>query len=183
MPQPITPAVLTAAQAGDGAAFRAIYQELSPAVLGYLTSKGVRDPEAVTSEVFLSFLPRLLTVTGGPAGLRTLVFSIAHARMVDDQRRRTRYPDSTEYDAATDGRVSPSAESEAIRGLDTDDVIGMLRGLPDEQREVLLLRVVADLSVDQVAEIVGKSPGAVKQLQRRGLVALRGRLAVQDVRV
>jgi RNA polymerase sigma-70 factor (ECF subfamily) len=46
---------------------------------------------------------------------------------------------------------------------------------------VLILRVVADLSIDQIAEVMGRSSGAVKQLQRRGLIAVRQALAERRV--
>jgi RNA polymerase sigma-70 factor (ECF subfamily) len=55
----------------------------------------------------------------------------------------------------------------------TASIVAVLNQLPAAQREVVLLRVMADLSIEQVAQIVEKSPGAVKQLQRRGLLALR----------
>jgi RNA polymerase sigma-70 factor (ECF subfamily) len=60
-------------------------------------------------------------------------------------------------------------------------VRAVLDVLPDDQREVLTLRVVADLSIDQIAEIMGRSAGAVKQLQRRGMVAIRQALAERRV--
>jgi RNA polymerase sigma-70 factor (ECF subfamily) len=53
----------------------------------------------------------------------------------------------------------------------------MLDALPPDQRDVLTLRIVADLPIDQVALILGKRPDAVKQLQRRGLERLRKNLA------
>ena len=173
MAQPITGEVLAAAQAGDAAAFRIVYCELSPVVLGYLTARGASDPEALTSDVFLAVLPRLQELTGGVAGLRTFVMSVAHARMVDDARRRSRRPPLSDYDPATDPRVAPSAEQQAIESIGSAGIVTMLRELPADQREVLALRVVADLSVEDVARIMGRSPGAVKQLQRRGLIGLR----------
>ena len=51
-----------------------------------------------------------------------------------------------------------------------------MRRLPDDQRSVLLLRVLADLTVEQVAAVMGRSVGSVKALQRRGLRTLRDRL-------
>jgi RNA polymerase sigma factor (sigma-70 family) len=181
VPSPISDDVLSAAQAGDGSAFRIIYAELAPAVQGYLTARGVPDPEAVTSDVFVALLPRLASISNGAAGLRTLTFSIAHARMVDDVRRRARQPELSEYDPAEDPRTAHSAEHHAGEALATARVLTLLRELSEEQREVLILRIVADLSVEQVAAIVGKSSGAVKQLQRRGLLVLRQRLADRDV--
>jgi len=166
---------------GDADAFAAIYRELAPKVVGYLRARGVDDPDGLTSEVFLTVLPRLPKLAGGVAGLRTFVFSVAHARFVDDVRRRQREPQLTEYDAALDERVETSAEVGAIESLDTLNVLRLLEFLNAEQRAVLALRVVADLTLEQVAEVMGKSSGAVKQLQRRGLIRLKELVKTPDV--
>ena len=164
---------LTSAAGGDPAAMRAIYDTLAPMVFGYLRARGAQEAEDLTSEVFLAVLPRLTTVTGGGAGLRTLVFSVAHARLVDELRRRSRREPSAAYDPQLDPRLSPSAEESALDSLGDQRVHTLLSGLVPDQRDVLLLRVVADLTVEQVAVALSKTPGAVKQLQRRGLEALR----------
>lgn len=177
----ITDDVVRAAAGGSARAIELIYAQLSPAVLGYLTWHRVGDPEAVTSDVFLALLPQLHRVTGGPAGLRTLVFSIAHARMVDECRRVSRRPAPVEHDPACDARHAPSAETVALDALAADRVRALLSALTADQREVLVLRLIGDLTVEQVALVVGRSAGAVKQLQRRGLVTLREILAGQDV--
>jgi RNA polymerase sigma factor (sigma-70 family) len=177
----ITDEVVAAAQQGDVRAFRVVYDNLAGAVLGYLRAKGVADPEAVTSDVFLTVWPKLGAVTGGAAGLRKLVFAIAHARMVDEYRARSRRPMAAEYEPETDTRTVASAEEDAQIALGTARVIETLAILPDEQREVLTLRIVADLPLDHVAEIVGKSVGAVKQLQRRALITIRQ--AIEERRV
>lgn len=169
----LTDDVVHAACAGDSAALRLLYDALAGQVCGYLRARGVADPEDVTSEVFLDVLPRLPQLTGGASGLRKLVFSIAHARLVDDHRARARRPTLVMYDARSDTRSVESAEATAETSLGTDHVERVLDLLPDDQREVLLLRVVADLSLEQVADIIGRSVGAVKQLQRRGLITVR----------
>lgn len=173
--------VLAAAAEGRAWALRALYDELAPRVHGYLLARGAAEPEDLTSEVFLAVFPRLSTVTGGRAGLRTLAFSVAHARLVDDLRRRSRQPALAELVPGQDPRVSPSAEDEALDALGVRHALDLLTRLPDAQREVLALRHVADLSIDQVAEVLGRSPGAVKQLQRRGLLALKELLAREGV--
>jgi RNA polymerase sigma factor (sigma-70 family) len=178
---PVTDDVVSAAQAGDATAFTAIYREFAPAVNGYLRAKGVQDPEAVTNDVFLAILPRLAGLTGGSGGLRTFVFSVAHARVVDEARRRQRQPVTTEYHVADDFRSVGSAETTALDSLSTERVLTLLDSLSAEQRDVLTLRVVADLTVEEVAAVIGRSAGAVKQLQRRALIALRQRLAAHDV--
>ena len=60
-----------------------------------------------------------------------------------------------------------------LSGADAHTLDAMLGLLNADQRSVITLRVLGDLSVEQTAEILGKSAGAVKQLQRRGLLALR----------
>ena len=173
--------VLPAAQAGQPWALRVLYDELAPRVHGYLRSRGAAEAEDLTSEVFLAVFPRLGTVTGGAAGLRTLVFSVAHARLVDELRRRSRREPAVEFDAHRHDSVAPSSEDEALASIATDEVRALLARLPDDQRNVLLLRVVADLSLEQVAQAIGRTPGAVKQLQRRGLLTLR--LQISEGRV
>ncbi|HET6878516.1 MAG TPA: sigma-70 family RNA polymerase sigma factor [Jatrophihabitans sp.] len=177
----VSDAVVDAARSGDREAMRAIYEALAPAVLGYLRAKGVADPEAVTGDVFVALLGRLDRVTGGASGLRKLTFSIAHARMVDEHRRRARTPVAISYDADQDRRTVDSAEDEATASLAAARVRGVLALLPDDQREVLTLRVVADLSIEQVADVMGRSQGAVKQLQRRAMIAVRRIIAEREV--
>jgi RNA polymerase sigma-70 factor, ECF subfamily len=172
--------VLVAAQGGDGAAFAVIWRALAPAVRGYLTARGATDPDGMTSDVFLSVLPRLSELRGGVGGLRTFTFSVAHARLVDDNRRRARHPAAVEFDSHAHDGVSDSAEDEAMTRFGTSSVLTLLDRLPADHREVLALRVVADLSVEQTAEVMGRSAGSVKQLQRRALLALRAQLTEAD---
>jgi RNA polymerase sigma-70 factor (ECF subfamily) len=153
--------------------FARIYAALAPAVVGYFTGRGVEDPEALMQDVFLSVLPRVGSIAGGVAGLRTFVFSVAHARVVDHYRRVERRPQSVDYDPLLDERAAPSAEAEALVRTGQTDAQLLIGALKPEQRDVLMLRIVGELSVDDVANVLGKTPGAVKQLQRRGLKALR----------
>ncbi|MCA4135028.1 RNA polymerase sigma factor [Arthrobacter sp. M4] len=158
-------------------AFAQAYTELSPAVLGYLRARGVDDPEAVTQDVFMALYPRMSSVTGGSAGLRTLVFSIAHARSVDFHRRQGRQPNTVQHDPAADPRVTESAEEQAIARGVGGYARELLESLSEDQREILTLRVVADMSLEDTAAVTGKTVGAVKQLQRRALTGLRNRLS------
>ena len=165
--------VLAAARADAPWAFERLYTELAPAVAGYLRLRGAREPEDLTNEVMLGVFRGLDGFDGDAAGFRSWVFTIAHRRVIDERRRRAARPE-------TDGHLDPEAvlsggdvEQEALAGLGEGEVRALLAELTDDQRDVLLLRIVADLSVDEVARITGKQPGAVKMLQRRGLAALR----------
>jgi RNA polymerase sigma-70 factor (ECF subfamily) len=160
--------------------FSLVYRTYAPQVLGYLTARGVEDPEAAMQEVFLSVLPRLHSVQGGSAGLRTFLFSVAHARMVDDHRRQRRAPARLSFEPGLDARQDESAESEALHRLSPQEVRRLLDGLAEDQRDVLALRLVAGLTVEQTAAAMGKSAGAVKQLQRRAILKLRELPAVKE---
>jgi RNA polymerase sigma-70 factor (ECF subfamily) len=165
-----------------GPTFEEIYRELAPAVVGYLRAHGVDDPEAVTQEVFIAVLPKIGTISGGEDGVRTLLYSIAHARAVDHHRRTARTPHSVEYDRDLDARLTASAEDLAVKRANTRDMLSVLSTLNDDQREVLLLRVVADLPLEHVASVMGRSVGAVKQLQRRALLTLKEHPQITDRR-
>ncbi|MGN6609790.1 MAG: RNA polymerase sigma factor [Jatrophihabitans sp.] len=174
-------ATVAAATRGEPAALRAVYDALAPVVQGYLRAKGVRDADAVTQDVFLALLPKLPHLRGGSSGLRRLTFSIAHARIADDHRSRAREPQWVPYEAHDDERRAESAEQGAEARLATEAVLAALRVLPADHQEVLGLRIVADLSLEETAAVLGRSVGAVKQLQRRALLALKAALAERKV--
>ncbi len=168
--------VLTAAQAGAGWAFEVLYRDLSPVVTGYLRLHGAAEPDDLASETFLGVFTGLATFRGDEEALRSWVFTIAHRRLIDDWRRRSRRPQLTDDDADLALLPGGDAEEDALMRVGTEDVHQMCAGLPDDQRSVLLLRVLADLTVEQVAGVMGRSVGSVKALQRRGLRTLRDRL-------
>lgn len=168
-------------RSADPAAFGRVYRELAPAVEGYLRARGSADPEGLAQEVFLTIFRRSGELTGGLSGLRTFAFSIAHARLVDELRSRSRRPDQVEYEPDTDPRLAPSAEGEAVTRLGHEATVALLARLPKAQRDVVSLRVVAGLSLEETAEVIGRSTGSVKQLQRRGLLTLRAFVEDGDV--
>lgn len=172
--------VLAAAQANAGWAFTRLYESLAGAVAGYLRVQGASEPEDLTSEVFLAAFSRIRSFKGDEPRFRSWVFTIAHARLVDDRRARARRPSAQLLEESAAGRAD-SAESEAVSRLGLERVSQLLRRLSPDQRAVLTLRVLADLPIDHVASVLGKQPGAVKALQHRALAALRRELVTEGV--
>lgn len=168
--------VLTAAQAGAGWAFEVLYRDLSPVVTGYLRLHGAAEPDDLASETFIGVFTGLAGFSGDEDALRSWVFTIAHRRLIDDWRKRSRRPQVTDDESDLTLLPGGDAEDDALMRVGTEDVHRMCAGLPDDQRAVLLLRVLADLTVEQVAGVMGRSVGSVKALQRRGLRTLRDRL-------
>ena len=173
--------MLAAARSGAPWAFERLYADLSSQVARYLTLRGVADGDDITSEVFIAVFERLGTFTGSEAKFRSWVFAIAHNKAADVHRREFRRPwAEIGQDAGLD-RPGGNVEDEAMSSLATQRVRQLLDSLPDVQREVLVLRIIADLTVEQVASILGKSNGAIKQHQRRALNQLREKFQREGV--
>jgi RNA polymerase sigma-70 factor (ECF subfamily) len=117
--------------------------------------------------------------TGDAAAFRSWAFTIAHHRMVDDRRAASRRPTIADAEVQ-DTVVVGNAEDEALAVLGDDRLRRLLDGLSPDQREVLTLRIVADLSLEDVATALGKRRGAIKSLQHRALATLRRQLDRQD---
>jgi RNA polymerase sigma factor (sigma-70 family) len=165
--------VVDAARRGDATGIADIYRALAPAVIGYLRGAGVGDPENVAGDVFEGMVRSLPNFAGDGAALRTWVFTIAHRRLVDERRRRRRRPEDT--GAVDDNVVRFVARDEyepVLDAVSAAPVRGALARLTPDQRSVVVLRVVAQLSLAETAKVVGKPVPAVKMLQRRALDAL-----------
>lgn len=170
------------AAAGDDRAFEALIGPLVPSLRGYLRGLGRDQTEDLLDDVLLAVFTNLGRFRGAEESLRSWVFAIAHNRAVDHHRRRRRRAEiDGELAAAAAGRPDlrtiASAEQFAIDRVAEQEMLEVLATLPPAQRQVLLLRTVADLSVEQTAVAMGRSAGAVKLLQHRAVTSLRRRLA------
>ncbi|MDP9442157.1 MAG: RNA polymerase sigma factor [Actinomycetota bacterium] len=148
-----------------------LYRSLAAPVLGYLRAQRVPEPEDVVGEVFLQVARDMGRFRGDEAALRRWVFSIAHNRAIDAHRRSLRHRASSES-----GHVG-RGEPVAVAGTPADAVdptlVEALSTLSADQREVVVLRFVADLPLETVARITRRKVGAVKALQHRALDNLR----------
>ncbi len=168
---------LLAARAGADWAWAALYSSHAPGVLGYLRARGAPEPEDLLGEVFLQVVRDLPSFEGGERDFRAWLFTIAHHRLLDDRRRRGRRPAApTSVEAIVAAGPVGDLEEEALERLDEERVRAMIGGLSADQQNVLLLRVLGGLTVEEVARALGKRPGAVKALQRRGLRAIERQL-------
>jgi RNA polymerase sigma factor (sigma-70 family) len=168
--------VLAAARTGAAWAFEVLYRDLAPAVTGYLRLHGAVEPDDLASETFIGVFTGLSGFSGDEGALRAWVFTIAHRRLVDDWRRRSRRPQVVDDSDLLAEQFGGDVEDDVLVRVGAETVQELCGGLPTDQRAVLLLRILADLTVEQVAQVMGRSEGSVKALQRRGLRALRDRL-------
>jgi RNA polymerase sigma-70 factor (ECF subfamily) len=167
------------AQEGDGRGFEELFRACAKPVAGYLRSRHVSDPDGIANEVFLRAFRNVHTFRGDSERFRSWLFTIAHNAAIDDaRRRRRRRPEVSMPDDGPETSGDVRDDVEARFGAARVDEL--LRSLSDDQREVIVLRVIADLSVVQTAAVVGKSCEAVKALQCRGLGAIRRALSESE---
>ena len=154
------------------ALLEAVYRAYAPGVSGYLRAQGASDPDDLTGDVFVAVARRLDAFRGDAADLRSWVFTIAHHKLVDDRRRTARHRTAPTDPAALPEPAHPGFEDGAAARLDALPATAAIRLLTPDQQAVVLLRILADLSIAEVARILDKPEGAVKTLQRRALASL-----------
>lgn len=176
--------LLAAAQAGEPQALSQLWSDFSTGVAAFVRARGAVDVDEITNDTFLAVFSCLADFTGDARGFRALMFTIARRRVVDEQRRRRARVSSTtwwpfEVRGAPEGVAGPespeSPEALTIARESSQIALACINRLTDDQRDVVLLRLVADLSIEEVAAILGKTAGSVKSLQRRGLDTVRRR--------
>ncbi len=175
-------AVLAAAQGGDEAAFSMLWRDGNPALLRYLRVIAPDCAEDVAAETWVTVVRSLPRFRGEEGAWRAWLFTTARRRVVDEGRRRSRRPEAPVADVASgDGPRAPDAAELALENLATKAAIAAVSSLPPLQAEVIMLRVVAGLDTEAVAELVGRSPGAVRVAAHRGLRRLAQTLSETGV--
>lgn len=168
---------LDAACQGDELALAALWQELQPALLRYLRSVDAGAAEDIASDTWLEVTRRLDRFSGTERDFRGWLFTIARHRLIDARRRAARHrTNPVAWIPERPGRDDPAAD--VLAGLSTEASVRLVSELPPEQASAVLLRVMAGLDTERVAQIMGKQPGNVRVLSHRGLRNLARRLAV-----
>jgi RNA polymerase sigma-70 factor (ECF subfamily) len=180
----LTAADLVGARRREPAAVTRLYTAYAPALFRFfLAAVGDRPTaEDLTGDVFKSAIEDLPRFHGPVEALGGWLFQIARHDL-SDYRRRARnriqpLDDLLEEAAAAGGVLDP--EELALDRVEGGRVLAALRQLTSDQREVLVLRLVADLTTPEVAGILNKSTEAVKALQHRGLASLARVLGVTN---
>lgn len=173
--------VLAAAQAGAPWALERLWLALSPVVAGYLRVQGAAEPDDMTSDTFLAAFGGLRSFSGNEAKFRSWVFTIAHHRLVDERRRQARRPQvaGDPVESMSDRLPGGDVEHEALAALSRERVQRLCDRLSPDQRDVLLLRMVAGMTLEETAATVDKPVSAVKALQHRAVLSLRRHLAAE----
>lgn len=169
---------LRAAQEGDEESFRVLYRDVQPRLIRFAGALVGADAEDVTSEAWLQIARDLPAFRGDIDGFRGWTATITRHRALDHLRRRSRRPAA---DAPAEELLTLAApadtEALALDGIATEDALRLIAGLPRDQAEAVLLRVVVGLDAKSAGKVLGKRPGAVRTAAHRGLRRLSERLA------
>lgn len=158
------------AQAGDQDAFAAIFRDVQPPLLRYLQVIAASAADDIAGDTWLQVIAGLAKFRGDERAFRAWVFTIARHRAIDIGRSLARRKTLLQRLGETDGRqVTPDTADVVLEQLSTRAVLAAIGSLPADQAEIIMLRVVAGLDAPSVAEIVGKTPGAVRVAAHRGL--------------
>ncbi|RAS70064.1 RNA polymerase sigma-70 factor (ECF subfamily) [Lentzea atacamensis] len=169
--------VLAAARGGDENAFRSLYRDVQPKLLRYLQVLVGTDAEDVASDAWLQIARDLGSFRGDVDGFRGWATTIARNRALDHLRRQQRRPvvHGTVEDVAEPAGPEDTAQA-AVDSVGTDAALALIAGLPRDQAEAVLLRVVVGLDAKAAAKVLGKRPGAVRTAAHRGLRTLAAQL-------
>jgi RNA polymerase sigma-70 factor (ECF subfamily) len=181
----LTAADLVGARRREPAAVTRLYTAYAPALFRFFMAAVGDRPTAedLTGDVFKSAIEGLPRFRGPVEALGGWLFGIARHDLSDYRRRQARnriqpLDDLLEEAALAGGAMDP--EELALDRVEGHRLLAALRQLTPDQREVLLLRLVADLTASEVAGILNKSSEAVKALQHRGLASLARLLGVTN---
>ncbi|MBN1139129.1 MAG: sigma-70 family RNA polymerase sigma factor [Anaerolineae bacterium] len=170
---PHVTSLLARARQGDERAIGQLYRDYAPRIYGYL-ARQVGDPavaDDLCSEVFLRALEGLPRFESRGVSIVAWLYRIAHDRAVDYFRRQARRPAVPLNDELV--AVEPGTEQTLDAHLRAEQLGRAIDRLTADQQQVVLLRFVADLSLQEVAHVMDKSIPAVKMLQLRALSSLR----------
>ncbi|MFC7104427.1 sigma-70 family RNA polymerase sigma factor [Nonomuraea rubra] len=163
---------------GDRSAIESLLGELRPMVVRYCRARLGRVSgqyhiaDDVAQEVCIAVLSALPRYRDMGRPFASFVFGIASHKVADALRSsvRSAVPTQDLPDGPDDG---PGPEETVVRYIEVEHARRLLARLPDNQRELLLLRVVSGLSAEETGNVLGMSPGAVRVAQHRALARLR----------
>jgi RNA polymerase sigma-70 factor, ECF subfamily len=176
------PALLVSAVQGEQQALADIFRAYQPRLLRYLRAQEPDMADDLAAEVWLAVARGLGRFHGDEAGFRGWLFTIARHRLIEHRRRAARRRTEPLPDDRLDGPVERGFGGDpawlVIEQLGVQDTVEMLvAGLPADQAEAVLLRVLGGFHVAEVARIMGRSPGSVRVMCHRALKRLAANMS------
>lgn len=174
--------VLIAAQAGGEWAFAQLYDAYNPRLVRYFAARASSMAEDLASETWMGAARALVQFHGDEDQFRSWLFTIAHRRLADYWEGRKRGWNPADGETIVECLAPDDTEGSVLESLSGRAAAQKIAAaLPPEQAEVVLLRVIGGLDVEQVARIMGRRPGTVRVLQHRALKKLSKDFSLEPV--
>jgi RNA polymerase sigma-70 factor (ECF subfamily) len=166
--------VLAAAQTGANWAVTVLFRHFNPTLMRYLRLADPGSYEDLLAEVWMSVTNAIRGFRGDEDDFRAWIYTIARNRLIDLRRKEARQPVAPVPDHELLNRtVAADPGDELTERLHAQTAVDdMVSHLPATQAKVVVLRVVDGLEVEDVARLMGRSPGWVRVNQHRGLSRL-----------
>jgi len=167
------------AQQHDQDAFAQLYEEYFDKIYRYIAFKigNKTEAEDMTQQVFLNAIKSISSFRWRGIPFSAWLFRIAHNQVVDYLRKKAKHATTSLDEVLVSNGNNPQLVAE--QNLDIERLLLATKQLTQAQREVISLRFASELSIAQVAKVMGKSQGAIKALQHSAIVALRKTLSVE----
>ena len=163
-------AAIAAARDGDDDAFRAVYRLVHPPLLRYLRTLIRGDAEDVASETWLQIARDLRSFSGDGDAFRGWAATIGRHRALDQIRyRQRRAAVALATEEFAERAAGDDTSVDAVDALGSERALSLIRSLPADQAEAVLLRVIMGLDAKTAAKVLGKRAGAVRTASYRGL--------------
>jgi RNA polymerase sigma-70 factor (ECF subfamily) len=166
--------ILALAASGDREAFGLLYEKYVTRIYNYIYFRtgNVSDAEDLTAKVFMRAMRHIRNYRDLGLPFSAWLYRIAHNLVANwhrDNGRKKEIP-------LDDGFFTPFSkhpESEVVQGEEREKILRIIRKLPPERQQLIILKFVEQLSNAEIGQIMGKSEGAIKSLYHRTLISLR----------
>jgi RNA polymerase sigma-70 factor (ECF subfamily) len=171
------------ASLGDKDAFGELYERYVERIFNYVYYRtgNVHDAEDLTARVFQRAMNHIQNYTDRGVPFSAWLYRIAHNLVANWHRDRSRKQEIPINDLPVLPSKGDHPESNLVRTQEEDALLRLIRRLPPDRQQLLILKFVEDLSNAEIGQIMGRSEGAVKSLYHRTLLALRDDIGDQKI--
>ena len=175
--------ILSRASQGDQEAFGSLYEKYVERIFNYVYYRtgNVHDAEDLSARVFYRAMNHVRTYTDRGVPFSAWLYRIAHNLVANWHRDRSRHQEIPLADAPSIHLKGEAPEATVIQIQERDALLKLIRHLPAERQQLLILKFVEHMSNAEIGEIMGRSEGAVKSLYHRTLLTMRDELGETDL--
>ena len=175
--------VLTRASQGDRDAFGLLYERYIDRIFNYVYYRtgNLHDAEDLTARVFQRAMNHIKNYKDRGVPFSAWLYRIAHNLVANWHRDRSRRQEIPINDVPVLPSKGDHPERNLVRSQEQDSLLRLIRRLPSERQNLLILKFVENMSNAEIGAIMGRSEGAVKSLYHRTLLALRDQLGDQII--